>query len=211
MIGSNLLRYNKTRKYLLWDTETCSLNLAYALPWQISYCLFTLDEIIETRNFYIWWDNLPISDGAAKITRFNPEEYKRAALEPKVVLDSFEAYLYDPEIYGVAHNQLNYDSMIHALWRRKMGLKEDFSYLDRAYDTVALSKAYKKGIKPDTSNLLAFQFKMMSLVEKGLKTNLAAMGKEFEIPFDSAKLHDASEDIKLNISVFRQLIWKLEI
>lgn len=211
MIGAELLRYDKERRYLCYDLETTGLNLGFALPWQVSYCVFTLDKIIEEHDFYIWWDNLPVSEGAARVTRFDFRRYQEIALPADVVLKSFEAYLYDPQIWSVAHNQLNYDSMIHALWRRKLGLKEDYSYLSRAFDTVALSKAYKKGIKPDTTNLLGFQYRMMGIVERGLKTNLGAMGKEFEIEFDSNKLHDALADIHLNVAVFRQLLWKLEI
>lgn len=211
MIGAELLRYNKTRKYLLFDIETTGLNLGYALPWQLSYCVFTIDQILEEANFYIWWDNLPMSEGAARVTRFNPEQYKQEAMEPDVVLGSFEAYLYDPEIYPVGHNVLGYDSMIHGVWRRKLGLVEDYSYLPRVYDTLALSKAYKKGFKPDVSNLLSFQYRAMSYIERGLKTNLGQMGRDFEISFDENDLHNSKTDIRLNVAVFRQLLWKLEI
>lgn len=210
-VGADLLRYDKKRKYLLLDVETTGLNLSYALPWQLSYTLFTLDKVIETADFYIWWDNLPISDGAARITRFNPEEYRRRAMEPDVVLTSFEKLLYSPEIYPVGHNVLGYDSMIHSVWRRKLGLREDYSYLPRTLDTLALSKAYKKGVALDRNNLLAAQYRALGIVEKGLKTSLGVMGKELGIEHDSSHLHDARADIELNVEVFKQLLWKMEI
>ncbi len=211
MIGADLVRYNKSRKYLAYDMETTGLNLGYALPWQLSYSVFTLDEVLEEENHYIWWDPLPISKGAAQVTRFDFETYKRFAQPPPAVLAAFESRLMAPDIYSVAHNQLGYDSMIHALWRRKMGLVEDYSYLDRAYDTVALSKAYKKAVPVDKGGLLAWQYRLMSLVERGLKTNLAQMGRELEVPFDETKLHDALADIRLLREVFRKLVWKVEI
>lgn len=211
MIGSELARYNRTRKYLVYDMETTGLNLGYALPWQLSYSVFTLDKVLEEENHYIWWDPLPISKGAAQVTRFDFDTYKRFAEPPLSVLTAFEARLMDSEIYSVAHNQLGYDSMIHALWRRKMGLKEDYSYLGRAYDTVALSKAFKKSIPVDKTNLLAWQYRLMGYVERGLKTNLAQMGRDLEVSFDETKLHDALTDIRLLREVFKQLLWKVEI
>jgi DNA polymerase III alpha subunit (gram-positive type) len=211
MIGQDLLRYNKEQKYLVWDLETTGLCLGYALPWQLSYQLFTLDKVLEEQNFYIWWDNLPISADAARITRFDHHEYKRQALEPDKVLKSFEAMLYDPSIRSVFHNGLGYDCMIHNVWRRKVGLKEDYSYLPRSFDTVCLSKAYKKGFKIPKDDFFSFQMKLSRYVERGLKTNLAAMGREFKIDFNADLLHDAKQDIRLNAEVFKQLIWKLEI
>ncbi len=51
----------------------------------------------------------------------------------------------------------------------------------------------------------------LGIIESGLKTNLATMGKELGIEFDATGLHNAQNDIRLNIQVFRQLMWKLEI
>lgn len=137
--------------------------------------------------------------------------YEMQALPPDEVLREFEAHLFSSEIRSIGHNLLGYDSMIHTVWRREIGLQEDYSYLHRVIDTVALAKAYKKGIQPDKTNFLGFQYRVMSIIEKGLKTNLAAMGREFNIKFNQDKLHDASADILLNIEVFKRLLWKVEI
>ena len=210
-IGASLLRFDKERKYLVADFETTGLNLGHSKPFQISYALFTMDKVLETHNFFIQWDDLRMSKGAAEVTRFNFEDYQRRAIDGKAVLESFDSYLYDPSISLVGQNWLGYDCMIHALWRRALGGKEDFSYLARAFDTVALGKAFKKGMKPDTSDLLAWQYRMLGYREKGLKVNLAQLGRDLEIKFDDSKLHDAQEDILLTIAVFRQLLWKIEI
>jgi len=211
MIGAELLRYDKNRKYLVADFETTGLNLGYALPWQVSYAVFTMDKIIEEHDFLIFWPDLKMSVGAARVTGFNYEGYKQNAIDPEMVLKSLDAYLYDENIYPMGHNFCGYDCMIHGVWRRRLGLEEDYSYLERAYDTVALSKAYKKGIKLDRENMQASQMKALGIVERGLKTNLAAMGKELHISFDENGLHNSLNDIRLNIEVFRQLVWKLEI
>lgn len=211
MIGSELLRFNKQRRYLAFDTETTGLNLGFALPWQVSFSLFTLDSVIEEHNIFIWWDNLPISKDAARITRFDFQKYKREAMPAAEALKFFEKYLYDPTVYSIAHNQLNYDSMIHHVWRRRLGLEEDYSYLQRSYDTIAVAKAWKKGFPVDRDNFLAWQYRMMGYVERGLKTNLAQLGRDLNIAFDEGQLHDALTDIRLLREVWKKLIWQVEI
>ncbi len=211
MIGSELLRFDRKRKYLVYDVETTGLNLGFSLPFQISYAVFTMDRILEEHNFFIAWDDLRMSEGAARITRFNPDEYQRQAIDGEAVLKSFDAYLYDPDIFPIGQNVLGYDSMIHAVWRRRLGVPIDYSYLDRSFDTVALSKAYKKGIKPDIQDFIPWQYRMLGIVERGLKTSLSTMGKELEVPFNPDLLHDSREDIRLNIGIFRKLLFKLEI
>lgn len=211
MIGSELLRYNKTRKYLAFDTETTGLNLGFALPWQVSFSLFTLDSVIEEQNIFIWWENLPISKDAARITRFDFQRYKREAIPPQEALEFFEKRLMDKDVYSLCHNLLNYDSMILSVWRRRLGLEEDYSYLERAYDTIAFSKAWKKGWPVDRSNLLAWQYRCMSYVERGLKTNLAQMGRDLGITFNENELHDALVDIRLLREVWKKLVWQIEV
>lgn len=210
-IGASLLRFDRERRYMAWDLETTGLNLGFAQPFQISYVIFTMDKILERHNFFIQWDNLRMSKGAAEVTRFNFEDYQRRAIDGKAVLESFDAYLYSPDIWNIGQNLLGYDSMIHAAWRRNLGKKEDFSYQARLFDTVALGKAFKKGMKPDTSDLLAWQYRMLSYREKGLKVNLAQLGRDLEVKFDESRLHDSEIDTLLNVEVFRQLLWKIEI
>ncbi len=211
MIGAELLRYQKDQKYFILDTETSGLNLGFAVPFQVSYAVFTIDKILEEHNEYIWWDDLRMSEGAAKVTRFDYARYKSLAKDPTEVLERFDSYLYRPDMIPLGHNLYGYDSMIHAVWRRKVGLPEDYSYLSRALDTVALSKAYKKGIKPDRENMTPWTYRLMGLVEKGLKTNLAQMGRDLGIEFRAEDLHDSRADVRLNIEIFRQLLWKVEV
>ena len=48
-------------------------------------------------------------------------------------------------------------------------------------------------------------------IKKGVKTNLTALGKEFEIDVDYNNLHDAVNDLILNIKVWDKLKWQIEI
>lgn len=211
MIGSDLLRYATQQEYVLFDFETSGLNLFYDIPWQCSFIICTLDRILESHDYYVKWDKLNISRGAAAVTGFNYDEYQRLARDPKEVLDIFEAALNVERRIPLGHNIIGYDTMIHQVWRRKLGLPTDYSYLARSLDTNALSKAYKKGIAVDRSNLLAFQFKMLNYHERGLKSSLSTMAKEFGISYNEYDLHKGHKDIELNWQVWRKLVWSIEI
>jgi hypothetical protein len=211
MIGGDLLRYNKTQKYLIKDFETEGLNLIHSRPWQVSFAVFTLEQILEIKDYYIWWDDLNISADAARITQFDFQDYKKKALPPKEVLEDLEKYLYNKDIKPIFHNGIGYDCMIHQVFRKQLGLKYDYSFLERCIDTLALGRAYKKGFKPDLKNLQEWQFSMVNYREKGLKATLGQLLKDFQIEFDENTLHNAKSDILLNIQVFKKLIWALEI
>lgn len=216
-IGSNLLRYSDKQKFVCADFETTGLVLHDSTPWQLAYDTFTLKDNLSSKNRYIWWSDLQVSKQAAIVTGFNYDTYKEKAEDPIKILEEFEDILYSKEYKVISQNWLGYDSMILNVMRRKLGKKEYYDYLYqpyKAYDTLALSKAIKKSITPDISSsnaFLAWQYKMLSLVEKGLKCSLGAMGKELQINFDEKGLHNAANDVMLNIEVFRKQVWSLEL
>ena len=87
---NNLLRYNHKQRCLVYDFETCNVNLAFGnYPWQISYLIAQGDDILETKDFYIKWTDLDkkISKGAAQVTRFNYLQYQEKAIQNIEVLD----------------------------------------------------------------------------------------------------------------------------
>src|SRR5579872_2770848 len=104
MVGADLLRYDKNQLYLAKDYETEGVNLYYSRPWQVSYILFNLNEILDRQNYYIWFDDFKVSKEAARITRFNYEYYKQMALPANQVLTNIDKYIYDPNIITVTHN-----------------------------------------------------------------------------------------------------------
>jgi len=210
-LGDNLLRFNKEQKYICFDKETESLNKFYARPYQISFVVFTQSEILEQHDHYLYWADLNVSKGAAEKTRFNPFLYKEKAVDPKPILEKFESYTNDPQYLIVGHNILGYDSMIHQVWRRYLGLPpDDYSRTLRYIDTGALAKAYQKQLKPDRTNFLAWQYRMLSMRE-GVKWRLGLMTKEFKVPYEEERLHEALYDVLLNVEVFKKMIWAFEI
>ena len=200
---------NEINNYCLFDQETSNLNLlTYNMPWEISFLIVEDNKIVKEYQAYIKWDNFRISDGAREKTRFNDELYKEKAIDPQTPLEEFEKYLYDSKYFILGANILGFDVYIHNIWRKLLGKKTDYSYINRCIDTNCLAKALKLGIfdLPNAfSDLLAFQYRMQAKKVKGLKTNLEALGKEFGIQYDYNSLHQALSDVNLNKSVFDEL------
>ncbi len=212
MIGSELLRYSDSQLYCVFDTETEGLSLHFSRPFELSYSICTNKEVLSSHTRYIFWNDLRMSEDAARITRFDKKAYLSVAEDAKTVWNDFAKILYDKDIKLVGHNIINYDLYLLETMRRLIGEKQDMSYVNRFIDTLSLSKAYKCGLTPDNDNFLSWQYKLCNFwPPKGVKTSLSAMCKEFNIPVDESKTHEASYDIYLNYKVFQQLLWKMEI
>jgi len=192
--------------------ETASLNLMMDnKPFECAW--ITIDRygnLLSTHQYYLKWPNFRISADAARITRFNPAWVENGH-DPEFVLNAFESYLLDPQYIIAGHALLSFDSRVHQLWRLALGHKRDYSYLPRLIDTNLLSRAYKEGWKPDRSNLLAWQYKVMAGFRKGIKTNLTLMAKELGVTVDESKMHSASVDLEVNAGVYRKLVNLVEI
>lgn len=212
----DLLRYSQ-QKYIVYDFETCGLSLSSLdnKPWQLGLLVCENNQIIERHNFYIKWDNLNISKEAAIVTKFNKEDYLRKAQDSKYCLDILEKYLYNKDYLCLFHNGLQFDVYIHNIYRKLLGLKTDYSYINRCIDTNALAKGIKLGIKYDKyqdNDLLAYQYRMLSIRQKGLKTNLTQLGQENNIEFQYDRLHDGVKDCELLWLIWTKVIrWQIDI
>jgi len=200
--------------------ETESLNLFFSRPYQISYSIGTFKRIEKIITRYIWWPDLRMSDGAAEITRFNWEEYKRLAEPADVVLRDFETVILNPDYLSAGHNLLGFDIDQHKNWRRGCGLAPDWSYLPRLLDTMCLSKAYRLSLAP-SGDRFAWQYKLLherlskkkdpNDPKKGGGVGLEAMCKQFNIEYDPMKAHSADYDVTRTQLLLGQLIWQIEI
>lgn len=213
-MNEELLRFKKDQKYVVFDFETCSLNLVSEenKPWQLAFMVYEGARLIERNDYYIHWDDLKLSAGARKVTGFSDSKYKKKAQDASLVLDHFERYLYDPDYIKLGHNILGFDIYIHNIYRKLLGKPTDYSYLSECLDTLCLAKAIAKDIKiTEDDELLSWQFKLNSIYERGLRLNLGACCKEYDVKLDKAKLHDALYDIEKNYEVFTKMLWKIEI
>jgi DNA polymerase III epsilon subunit-like protein len=211
----DLLRFKDKQKYIIFDFETCHLNLTpdfNNLPWQCTYLIAQGNKIVQENDRFPFWEPLPITKGAAAVTRFNYHTYKSKSEPPQKVLDHFNSFIYNPEYLIVGHNTLGFDTYVHSSFRQKCGLKVDYSYIPRMIDTNCLSKALLLGKKPNQGeSLINFQYRMTSIIQKGLKTNVAAMCNHFQIEFDKEKAHDGLYDCKRTFDLFNKLIYQLDI
>jgi DNA polymerase III alpha subunit (gram-positive type) len=199
---------------MVFDFETCSLNLTSTenKPWQLAFTVYEDGKLVESNDYFIFWEDLRLSEGARRVTGFNDAKYKRLAKPAKEILDHFEKYLYDDSYLKIGHNILGFDIYIHNIFRKLLGLPTDYSYLNNCIDTLCLAKAIHKEIDVnDDDNLLAWQFKLSSFYERGMKLSLSACCKKYEISLDSDKLHDALYDIQKNYEVFKKMIWNVKI
>lgn len=155
-----------------------------------------------------------MSDGAAKITKFSYAKYKQRAEEPSIVLADFLKVLMDPSIIVVCQNLFNFDCLMVKNLQLFCGLPVDYSYLQRSVDTKCMSVAILKGLKFDSNSddsFLAWQWRLNSMIEKGLKTNQKFMLEHFKIEHDPARLHEALYDVTMLLEIFKKQIWAVEI
>ncbi len=209
-IGSDLLRFSD-RPTFFFDKETQRLNLLDDnLPFEVSWMIANRKGVLKTETHYLKWPGFRMSADAARITRFQ-QSWVDNGEDPLAVLKLFESYLLDPQYDIAGQNILGFDTYVHQLWRRALGFKPDYSYLSRLYDTNLLSRAYKMGWKPDRENLLAWQYKVMAAYQRGVKTNLGLMAREFGMEVDETKQHGAAYDLQLNRFVHYKVINLIEI
>lgn len=219
--SSNFLRYSGF-EYLVFDYETCDVNLQSLdnKPWQVSFLLkrYSFDgnkskiTELERGDIFLKWNDLKLSAGAERVTKFNRKKYDEIAQDPKPILDKINSIFYDDKTYIVGHNSLGFDIYIHNIFRRLMGMKPDYSFVGRFIDTHALSKLYKLEMdKPEDMSLIEWQVKILNTRNRGLKTNLKIMCKEFGIEVDDSKLHDSMYDVEKTDELFLKLIWAMKI
>lgn len=207
----NLLRFNKKQRYLIFDTETEGLNLINSRPWQVAWILAEGDKILEKHDLYIRWEDLNISDEAAKITGFSKQAYDRRSLDPKEVFQKFSKYLEDENNLIIGQNLLGFDVYMVNIWRKEIGLPSDYSFINRIIDTKSIATAIAKEIPVQKENLLSWQYRLLNHKERGLKTSQATLLKKYDIPHDPKRLHDAMYDIEMNFRIFRKQLFDIEL
>lgn len=213
MVDKDLLRFSPNSNIVLFDYETCNLNLGSLenKPWQLAFLVVKNGKISYKKDYRLKWKGLKVSPDAARITGFNEEKHNDLAVDPEIALKDFETYLYDDNFLNVGHNILGFDVYIHSLHRKLLNIKPDYSYINKCLDTVCLARAIKKEIPYSNGDLLSWQYKLLNLRERGLKVNLQQCCKDYSIDFDPKLLHDALYDIEKNYEVFKKMIWQLDI
>ena len=112
--------------------------------------------------------------------------------------------------YIVGHNILGFDIYLIKDFYNYAG--EEYQHLmDKIIDTNCVAKGIKFELPyKEGEDFLEYQYKLAHERRRGVKTNLAFLGKEYEIKHDPSKLHDALADLELNLKVWNQLKYRLE-
>lgn len=212
-MDENLLRFNKEKEYVFIDCETFNLclNSCHNLPWQIGMIKIKGNEILSMRKYYVKWKtHLKISVDAARITRFNPAILEKDGLPPEEVFPTMQDWL-DNCDFIVGHNILGFDLFLIKDFYKYMG-KSYKHLVEKIIDTNCLAKGLKFGVYyKQGENLLEYQYRIYNERRKGIKTNLAALGKEYEVEHDDSNLHDAIADLQLNVRIWNKMKWMIDL
>jgi len=208
---TDLLRFDKQQKYIIFDSETEGLNLVHSKPWQMAWIVAQGDKIIEKFDIYIKWDDLKVSEGAAKVTGFSQEYYERKAIDATEAFNKFAKYLYDPQYKLIGQNVLGFDVYMINIWRKLIGLKPDYSFIDRIIDTRCLAMAIAKQIPAQKDNLISWQYRLLNHRDRTVKASQLALLKKYEIAFDERKLHDALYDVEMTYKIFKKQLFEIEL
>lgn len=213
-MDSHLLRFQEDKKFCFIDfeTENLCLNFRGNRPWQVALLECNGSNKINEHDLIIKWEReINVSEGAARITRFSMDKYDKLKIDYKEVFSTMERCLEDCD-YIVGHNILGFDAPLIAEYYKMMG-KDATHLYNKFIDTFCLSKAFKLGLisKPDGVSLIEWQYKLLSIRKRGLGGRLETMGRDFEIDHNYELLHDALVDLELNLKVWNQLKYKLDI
>ena len=208
----DLLRFKFDQKYVIFDTETEGLNLVTSKPWQLAWIETEGKKIKKKQNRFLMWEDINVSEDAARVTGFNYESYAQKAEDPTIIYKDFIDLISQDDVIIVGQNLLGYDIYILGVIARQLGFNIDYSFVDRIFDTKAIATALAKGNKnPDKEDFISWQLKWLNYRERGLKTNQKYLLEYYDIDFDAKKLHDALYDIEKNFEIFLKQIWELEI
>jgi len=208
----DLLRFKFNQKYVIFDTETEGLNLVTSKPWQLAWIEAEGKKITKKQNRFLMWEDLNVSEDAARVTGFDYKSYVKQAEDPAIVYKQFIDLINKDDVIIVGQNLLGYDIYILGVIARQLGLKIDYSFVNRIFDTKAIATALAKGNKtPDKDDFVSWQIKWLNYRERGLKSNQKYLLEYYNIDFDPKKLHDALYDIEKNFEIFLKQIWELEI
>ena len=208
----DLLRFKFNQRYVIFDTETEGLNLVTSKPWQLAWIEAEGKQIKKKQNRFLMWEDLNVSEDAARVTGFDYKSYVKQAEDPAIVYKEFIDLINQDDVIIIGQNLLGYDIYILGVIARQLGLKIDYSFVNRIFDTKAIATALAKGNKtPDNDDFASWQIKWLNYRERGLKSNQKYLLEYYDIDFDPKKLHDALYDIEKNFEIFLKQIWELEI
>jgi len=213
-MDSHLLRYDESKVLTFIDCETFNLNLNFTCnrPWQISMIKTVGGKMIDQRDIFIKWTDtdLKIGEGAARITNFNQKAFDKKAITAEKSFPMVDEWLQESD-YIVGHNVFGFD--LYLLRGYYKFFNKDWKWITRkVLDTNTIARGIKMNIPfQQEDDITEYQYRIYHTKNAKIKSRLALLGKEFGIDFDEKRLHDALEDLKLNVAVWNKLKWQIEL
>jgi DNA polymerase III epsilon subunit-like protein len=212
-MDEHLLRYNKDKKLVFIDCETFNLclNFCHNLPWQIAMIKVQGDRKIDEKNFYLKWQTeLKISQDAARITRYDHKKVQKDGYDPKEIFPTIKDWL-DHADYIIGHNTLGFDIYMIKEYYKSMNCNWHH-LINKFIDTNAIARGIKYNMPYNPKeSLIEYQYKIYHTKRKNVRSSLSVLGKENGIEHDYEKLHDAINDLELNLKVWNKLKWQIEV
>lgn len=216
-MDGHLLRFKKNLKIAFLDLETYNLCLSFLMnrPWQCGILVVENNKITETHDIIVNWLNecphLKIKPEVAMMNHYSEERVRREGVKPEEAFKRVWEVLKRVDLI-IMHNGLKFDLYFLKDWAVEMG--EDWKFLmPKIIDTKAIAQGIKLKIPFNalTDNFLEYQYRMANDHTRGIKTRLPILAKEFDIPFDETKLHDAIYDLTINKLVWDRLVMQIDI
>ena len=86
---NNLLKQKLNQQFVVFDTETEGLSLTSSRPWQLSWIVCKGEKILEEHDEFVLYDDLNVSEDAARVTGFDKNNYLAKAKPPLEVWQKF--------------------------------------------------------------------------------------------------------------------------
>lgn len=211
----DLIRAKDDLKILTFDFETEDLNLFDTNPWQLAFNKASMKGgIFEENDFYIYWPNLRVSEGAARVTRFEYNEWESKARPAEEVMEIFNNACRWADII-VGHNIFGFDIEVYYSYCKKIMI-QPLPIYKKFFDTMAVFKAYRleKDFIPK-NDFISWQITLAhfydkNIIKRGFST-LKKAAQTFDIDFDDKKAHNALYDISVNHKVAQKLFYKFPV
>ena len=190
------------------DLETFNVNLNFYnnRPWQVGMIRVVQNKIQDRFDEMVKWDcGLKISDEAARITRFDQKKFNKLAKPESEIFSTVYEWLDDCD-YIVGHNILGFDMYLIREWCKIYDKPYDHLF-EKSVDTLAIGRGVRSEyyFKKEEEDFFDYQYRLLSYRSKGIRTSLSELGKYYNINHNYETLHDAINDLELNLKVWNKL------
>jgi len=207
-MDNDFFKKSNGKKLVFMDLETFNVNLNFYnnRPWQVGMIRVVENKIQDRFDEMVKWDcGLKISDEAARITRFDQKKFNKLAKPESEIFPTVYEWLDDCD-YIVGHDILGFDMYLIREWCKIYDKPYDHLF-EKSVDTLAIGRGIRSEyyFKKEEEDFFDYQYRLLSYRSKGIRTSLSELGKYYNINHNYETLHDAINDLELNLKVWNKL------